>query len=61
MRGRIELGFMSTTTKRAVAVKYSTENEDKASMIFEIQVSGDQFCRYIASVIIVCLADGDDR
>ena len=45
IRGGIELGFMSTTTKRAVAVKYSTENEDKASMIFEIQVSGDQFCR----------------
>jgi hypothetical protein len=45
IRGGIELGFMSTTTERAVAVKYSTGNKDKSSMIFEIQVSGDHFCR----------------
>jgi hypothetical protein len=38
IRGGIEMGFMSTTTKRAVAVKYSTESTDKSSMIFEIQM-----------------------
>ena len=38
IRGAIELGFMSTTTDRAIAEKYSTENADKSSMIFEIQM-----------------------
>ena len=38
IRGAIELGFMSTTKDRAIAEKYSTENADKSSMIFEIQM-----------------------
>ena len=38
VRGGIELGFMSTTTNREIAEKYSTEKKDKSSMIFEIQM-----------------------
>jgi len=38
IRGGIELGFLSTTTDRAVAKKYSTEKEDQPSMVFEIQM-----------------------
>jgi Leucine-rich repeat (LRR) protein len=38
IRGGIELGFMSTTRDRSVAVKYSTEKDNTPSMLFEIQM-----------------------
>ena len=38
IRGAIELGFMSTTKDRAIAEKYSTEQADTSSLIFEIQM-----------------------
>ena len=37
VRGGIELAFMSTTTKRDVAMKFASD-EDKPSLVFEIQM-----------------------
>ena len=38
VRGGIELGFMSTTTQRDVAIKFASGDEDKPSLVFEIQM-----------------------
>ena len=38
VRGGIELGFMSTTLTRNVAMDYATSDENKPSLVFEVQM-----------------------
>ena len=38
VRGGIELGFMSTTLTRNVAMKFASSDESKPSLVFEIQM-----------------------